>query len=159
MRVLGPYFAIELALKASAESNPPPGDPYFSLTPKVSIGAGLKLEVMGRRSDVNVTLGTDEWPAFKLFGNPRQYLEILPGDVELPPGGTRQFTARRSDGTTRPVTWTLDGAAGDAISSTGLLTTKAPGNRRLTVRAKDDTGLQTVITGHHRRGPRPAPAT
>ncbi len=33
-----------------------------------------------------------------------------------------------------------------SMASTGLLTTRAPGNRRLTVRAKDDTGLQALAT-------------
>ncbi len=144
--LLGPYFALQLSLEAALQSRPAAGEPYFTLTPRVSIMAGLELEVLGKRADVKVTLAKAEWPRLELFTNPGPYLDIQPADAEVLPGATLQFTARRSDGgAARPITWSLDGAAGDTVSGTGLLTTKAPGNRRLTVRAKDDTGAQGQV--------------
>jgi hypothetical protein len=143
----GPYFAYEFSAEAALNPAPAPGSPYLTITPKVAIKAGLKLDLFGKHTEVETSLGTELWPALAVFPKPGPTLLISPADPSVMPGTTRPFFAQRSDGATgHPVTWSLQGAAGDAIGSTGVLTVVAPTDRQLIVRATDDTGAQGIAT-------------
>ncbi len=144
----GPTYGYGLSLEAKIDAFPAPGNPYLSITPSVTMTAGLDLKLFGRETHLEATLATDVYPPWNFWTKPGPVLTITPAAPTVAPGGSVTFSATRSDGVTgHPVTWSLTGAAGDAITPAGVLTTVLPGARDLTVNAQDDAGGrgQTIV--------------
>ena len=126
------------------------GSPYFTLTPSISLKAGLDFDIADGllHGSLEVTLGTFDFPAFVIESAPNATITISPSDPTVVPGTPLTFTTTRSDGKTYPVTWSLEGGAtGDSITSGGVLTVVKPTGRTLTVLAQDSTGAvgQTTV--------------
>ena len=146
--VAGPNIEADADLSANVNFL---GSPYFTLTPSVSLGAGLDFDIAGGllHGSLDVTIGTFEFPGFAIQNAPNATLAISPSRPTVIPGTPMTFTSTRSDGKTDPVTWRLIGAVnGDSISSAGVLSAVNPTGRSLTVQAQDSTGAvgQTTVS-------------
>jgi hypothetical protein len=144
----GPNIKAAAVLSGAVNLDPPAGSAYLSVTPSIELSAGLDVDILDVHASFEQTLATLTFKAFQILKAPTAVLTITPaGDMVLP-GKTLQLTATRSDGATgHTITWTLVGAAGDTISSGGLLTAANPPGRTVTVDAVDDTGAagQTTV--------------
>jgi alpha-tubulin suppressor-like RCC1 family protein len=144
--VTGPEVTATAQLTASVNFA---GSPYFSLQPSVSVGVGWSINFLSYQADVTLTLATLDFPAFEITSAPNADLSVSPVDPTVAPGVPTTFQATRSDGASHPITWSLRGeVTGDAITSDGVLTVAAPGDRTLTVLATDSTGAvgETTVT-------------
>jgi hypothetical protein len=142
---------LEAGVYATAEINltPPPGGSYLTITPQLRISAGLDLNLLGYDASLELRLATLSFTPFTIGPVPNAVLTLSPSDPQVLPGDTLQFSSTRSDGVTGyPVTWSLVGAAGDTITSSGLFTAAGPPGRTVTVEAVDSTGAagETVVT-------------
>jgi len=126
--------------------------PYFSVCASLSVSAGVNLNLIITNINDDYTLFTAQYGC-TTQASPPPTLSVSAkgqsaGSCNVPLGtDIQQFTATRSDGQSHPpITWTLEnGISGDSISSTGELSTAAPGGRTLTIKAKDATGLSAVL--------------
>ena len=146
----GPKFSLEPQLQAEVDPMPGPGSPWLSIGPTVDLKAGWGINLLGHNASLEVRLARKTFTNFYLTTAPPARYSVSPGDVSVPAGSQRTFTAARSDGTQKPITWKLVGGAGDTISSDGTLKTVGPQGRQLTVVASDSsgaTGKATVTVG------------
>jgi streptogramin lyase len=126
--------------------------PYFSVCASLSVSAGVNLNLIIDNINDDYTLFTAQFgcttqatgpPTLNVSANGQSA-----GSCSVPLGtNIQQFTATRSDGgSDPPITWKLEnGIRGDSISSTGELSTAAPGGRTLTIQAADTTGLSGTL--------------
>jgi len=146
----GPNVEGDLILTATFTVNPPPGTPWLSLVPSVSISVGLDIDIDGFHESLEVQLATLTFPALQLFSQPVT-LTISPPYPEVDPGQSVQLTATASDGSTgHTFTWSLEQQAGDTISTDGLFTAAGPTGRSVTVNVtdeNDDEGTTTIGIG------------
>jgi virginiamycin B lyase len=126
--------------------------PYFSVCAKMTVSAGVNLNLI--IDNIN-----DDYPLFSISigcatqANPPPSLNVSAngqsaGSCTVPLGtDIQQFSATRSDGQSDPpITWKLEnGISGDSLSSTGELSTAAPGGRTLEIKATDTTGLSGTL--------------
>jgi len=144
----GPNIQADAILTADVNFTPPPGGAFLTLTPSLKLSVGLTVTAFGFNDSFELPLLTLKFPAFKILKPPGGELVITPDSPQVQPGDTVQFTAARTDGKPGiPITWSLDGAAGDTISQTGKFKAAAPTERAVTVQATDKTGAigQTVV--------------
>ena len=144
----GPTYGYGLSAWRRRSTRFPLRKPLPSITPSVTMTAGLDLKLFGRETHLEATLATDVYPPWNFWTKPGPCSPSRRPAPTVAPGGSVTFSATRSDGVTgHPVTWSLTGAAGDAITPAGVLTTVLPGARDLTVNAQDDAGGrgQTIV--------------
>jgi Fibronectin type III domain len=147
----GPDIEANLMAATQMTVPPPAGQPWLTITPQLQLKAGFQVDILEGRftASLQVTLATQLFKPFTLFGPSPVTLTINPVNADVSPGQTIQFSSSRSDGTTgHPVTWTLGQAAGDTITRGGLFTAINPPGRTVTIYATDDTGAtgQTTVT-------------
>ncbi|WP_146087097.1 fibronectin type III domain-containing protein [Rathayibacter sp. AY1B7] len=135
-------MAARLALFMTVQSKV---DPWFNLEPKLSLTASLALSILnydlGRTT---VDVATAHLPSVTLNGTPKPAYALSASNYQIPPGASVTAVASRSDGITKPVTWSLNGGTGgDRISNTGVFTASstAPGDRVVKLSAKDSDGI------------------
>ncbi|MGH9169787.1 MAG: fibronectin type III domain-containing protein [Acidimicrobiales bacterium] len=118
--------------------------PFFEIETYVKIEAGFQLDFsLGpiNYNQLDVTLAKINGPSFELSQPSHAELLIKPLDAQVGAPGRLQLTATASDGGTSKVFWALvDGAAGDSLSSTGLLKVVAPGGRQVRIVAYNAAG-------------------
>src|SRR5690606_18395485 len=82
---------------------------------------------------------------------PKPAYKVQARDQFVAAGSSTTLTAKRSDGETVPVSWSVrGGVAGDRVSSSGVFTPALPDARNVTIVAKDAdgaTGSTTVRVG------------
>jgi hypothetical protein len=143
----GPNIQGDAILAGVVNLTPPPGGAYLSVTPSLKLLAGLDVDLLGVHKSFDVTVATLSFPPFQILNPPSATYTITPANPQVVPGKTVQLTATRSSGS-GTVSWTLAGAAGDTITSSGLFTAASPPGRAVTVYASDASGAtgQTTIT-------------
>jgi len=144
----GPGLTADERLDAEMNLSPPAGTPFLKVTPSLSVKAGLIFDFLGYHASLEQQIYSHSFTPFQILNPPAATLTIAPPNQNVIAGRSLQFSATRSDGTSHPISWTLIGAAGDTITSSGLFTAAAPAERTLTLVAIDDTGAsgQTTIT-------------
>ena len=143
----GPNLQGDAILAGTVNLTPPPGGAYLSVIPSLQLSAGLDVDLLGEHKSLEVALATKTFPPFQILNPPSATITITPANPEVLPGKTVQLTATRSDHAGgHPVTWTLVGAAGDTITSSGLFTAANPPGRTVTVYATDNTGATGLTT-------------
>ncbi len=141
----GPNVQGDAILTGTVNLSPPPGGAYLSVVPSLELSVGLDVDLLGEHKSFELRLATKTFPAFQIL-KPPAVLTISPANPNVLPGHTVQLSATPAGG----VTWTLTGAAGDTISSTGLFTAANPSGRAVTVYATNSSGavgLATVTIG------------
>jgi hypothetical protein len=138
----GPEIFAEGLLTGMVNFNPPPGEPFLSITPEVKMGVGWNIDLLFFAGRLELTLATKTFSPIVIEAAPPAFLSVTPADSYVLPGHQLTFTATRSSGGPYPLTWSLvGGIQADSISSSGVFTAAAPAGRSLTVTAKDSTGL------------------
>jgi hypothetical protein len=142
----GPDFEADEDMQATVHPTPGPGEDFFTLAPSLSLKAGWAIDLLSFHATLDATIADQPFPPFVIQNPPGAELSVSPASPSVPVGGSKQFTATRSDGKSFPVTWSVLGGAGDTISGSGLLSTVAPGGRTLIVVATDSTGASGEVT-------------
>jgi hypothetical protein len=115
--------------------------PFFTLCPSLSLDADFSLDIVIWSTSDQITLASLNFACFTIANAPPVNLSVSPTNPTVPIGTNAQtFTAARSDGKTPTNNWSLTGATlCDSISPSGVLSTCAPGGRKLTVKDNDTT--------------------
>lgn len=141
----GPNVEADIDMAASIDFAPAPGDPFLTIGPKLSLKAGLDLDLLGKDASLEATIGTFAFASFLINSPPTASYTISPASPSVAPGSTLTLTATRSDGAKEALKWSLLGATeADSITSAGVLHAGAPAGRQLTVEVSDSTGAAGV---------------
>jgi virginiamycin B lyase len=126
--------------------------PYFSICAQMTATAGINLNLLITNVNDDFTLFTTQFGCTTIPNAPPALDVSADGQSAgscnvLIGTNIQHFTATRSDGASDPpITWQLENrVSGDSISSSGELTTASPGERTLTIKATDATGLAGVL--------------
>jgi len=146
----GPDFEGDLDFSGTLNFNPPPGEPYLTLGPSLTLKAGIALDSFGFHADLNLTIAKLSFQAFVIDSPPGPGIYTLsPSNGTASVGVPLSLTATRSDGGSSPLTWGLVGSAtGDSITSSGVFTAVAPAGRTVSVTVTDASGVtgRTTLT-------------
>ena len=154
--VTGPEIDVTIGPEITISPRAKAPDPWLDAGLQVQVDAGWNVNLPFIAS-AKVTAGTSfSWDhLYELIGSPpsSQPLTVQPANATVDPGGTEQFSVTRASGAVR---WTLTGAAGDSINSSGLFTASGPAGRVVTVTATDATSASGSATVDDRRRHRSA---
>lgn len=136
-------LTIDATLTANVNTS---GDgPYFQVCPGFTVNWSADVELLGLGSLIGSLVGplsgqiySHSFPCWTIGPLPVT-LTVTPGTgtCTVPIGAdVQQFAATRSDGQIDPISWSLNESA-DRISSTGMLSTVAPGGRDVLVTATE----------------------
>jgi hypothetical protein len=136
---------VDLSLEATMNFEPPPGDPVFEIDPSIALKAGWDIDIsLGPITfdrNLTVTLVTLNFPGFDLEKAPNAYVVITPANAAVRVGQSIQLSAKATDDSTSPITWTLaNPVVGDSVSSSGVLKVAKPAGRLLYVIAFNGEG-------------------
>lgn len=134
---------LDLVFKVDLITAPNPGV-QLSLGPEIIIKPTFKLDLK-LFGDFNANLGltrTFTFEPLRRFFPFGASLTVSPSGATATPGEPLQMSASGTN-LAAPITWSLEnGAAGDAITSGGVLTAVRPTGRTLTVVATDANGIR-----------------
>ena len=147
--VTGPEVDATLTLAAALSPLAKPPSPWLALTLNLQVKAGWKIDLLVWSGTVQGTLASHTWTLYTAVGTPsvKPPLTVSPAVVSVNPGSSEQFSVAGATGSVR---WSLAGAAGDTITSSGLFTAASPGGRAVVVTATDssgESGSATVLVG------------
>jgi hypothetical protein len=141
----GPNVEADVDAAASVNFAPAPGDAFLTIGPKLSLKAGLDLDLLGKHASLEATIGTFAFAPFVINAPPTASYTISPANPSVAPGGTLTLTAVRSDGATKTLKWSLlGGTKSDSITGAGVMHASSPAGRKLTVEVSDSTGAAGV---------------